>query len=66
MNECRAIMFDAGEPVLRRAQDADEVDPGISISDVVKLVSGVAAVSSFDDEEQRRRVLDLAVNALRR
>lgn len=66
LEQCRTIMFDAGEPLLRRAQDAGEADPDVTISDVVKLVSGVAAVSSFDDAEQRRRVLCLAIGAIRR
>jgi AcrR family transcriptional regulator len=64
--ECRAIMFAAGEPLLIRAQAAGEVDPDVTIGDVVKLVSGVAAVASFDDESQRQRVLNLAINAIRR
>jgi AcrR family transcriptional regulator len=63
--ECRALMFDAGEPLLVRAQEAGVVDPDISISDVVRLVSGVAAVSSYENEEQRRRVLSLAIRGIR-
>lgn len=63
--ECRAMMFDAGEPLLLRAQQAGVVDPDISISDVVRLVSGVAAVSSYEDEEQRGRVLALAIRGIR-
>lgn len=63
--ECRYIMLTAGEPLLVRAQEAGEVIPGITIGDVVKLVSGVAAVASFDDDAQRKRVLDLAINAIR-
>ncbi|HEY1105263.1 MAG TPA: hypothetical protein VGE78_03865 [Agromyces sp.] len=39
--------------------------PDITIGDVVKLVSGVAAVASFDDDVQRNRVLGLAINAIR-
>jgi AcrR family transcriptional regulator len=66
LTECRAIMLSAGEPLLQRAQAAGEVDPDLSIGDVVKLVSGVAAVASFDDEAQRERVLNLAINAIRR
>ena len=65
LGECRALMFDAGEPLLVRAQEAGVVDPEISISDVVRLVSGVAAVSSYEDEAQRRRVLALAVRGIR-
>lgn len=66
LNECRAIMFGAGEPLLERAQASGDADPAVTISDVVKLISGVAAVSSFDDEAQRRRVLALAIGAIRR
>ena len=65
MDQCRAIMFTAGAPLLERAQQAGVADPDVSISDVVKLVSGVAAVSSFEDESQRRRVLALAIGAIR-
>lgn len=64
--ECRSIMLSAGEPLLVRAQEAGEVQPDITIGDVVKLVSGVAAVAAFDDEAQRERVLNLAINAIRR
>lgn len=65
LGECRAIMFEAGEPLLVRAQEAGEVDPDITISDVVRLVSGVAAVSSYEDEAQRKRVLGLAIRGIR-
>ena len=64
--ECRGMMLSAGEPLLQRAQASGEVDPDITIGDVVKLVSGVAAVASYDDEAQRQRVLNLAINAIRR
>ncbi|UJP11540.1 TetR/AcrR family transcriptional regulator [Microbacterium sp. KUDC0406] len=66
LTQCRYIMLSAGEPLLTRAQQAGEVDPGVTISDVVKLVSGVAAVASFEDEAQRERVINLAINAIRR
>ncbi|MCD5346658.1 TetR/AcrR family transcriptional regulator [Agromyces sp. H3Y2-19a] len=65
LGECRSIMLGAGEPLLARAQAAGEVRDDVTIGDVVKLVSGVAAVSSFDDEAQRSRVLGLAINAIR-
>ncbi|MWC00393.1 TetR/AcrR family transcriptional regulator [Agromyces seonyuensis] len=66
LSQCRGVMFGAGEPLLQRAQDAGAVDPALTISDVVKLVSGVAAVASYDDDAQRERVLRLAINAIRR
>ncbi|GAA2855507.1 MAG TPA: TetR/AcrR family transcriptional regulator [Microbacterium sp.] len=66
LTQCRHIMLSAGEPLLSRAQQAGAVDPDITISDVVKLVSGVAAVASYDSPAQRERVLNLAINAIRR
>jgi AcrR family transcriptional regulator len=65
LGECRAIMLTAGEPLLARAQAMGEADPDVTIGDVVKLVSGVAAVA-YEDDVQRDRVLNLAINAIRR
>lgn len=64
LGECRAIMLSAGEPLLVRAQAAGEVASDVTIGDVVKLVSGVAAVA-YEDAAQRDRVLNLAINAIR-
>jgi len=65
LTECRTIMLAAGEPLLVRAQEAGEADPDVTIGDVVKLVSGAAAVA-YEDAAQRDRVLNLAINAIRR
>jgi len=62
--ECRVVMLEAGAPLVERAQQAGAVRTGIDVGDIVKLVSGVTAVS-YDDEEQRRRVLDLAIGSIR-
>jgi len=62
--ECRGVMLGAGEPLLRRAQQDGAVKADLAIADIVKLVAGVSAVA-YDDEEQRRRVLDLAIGSLR-
>lgn len=62
--ECRAAMLGAGDPLVSRAQRSGDVKDGLSVSDIVKLVSGVTAVA-YDDEAQRARVLDLAVGSIR-
>lgn len=63
MAQCRAAMYASGEPLLQRAQDAGAVDPELTISDVVRLVSGVTA-ASYADEAQRDRVLAVAIRGL--
>ncbi|MBO9578818.1 MAG: TetR/AcrR family transcriptional regulator [Microbacteriaceae bacterium] len=61
---CRRTMYEAGEPVLRRAQAAGVARDDVAIEDVVRLIAGVAAVQ-FPDPEQRERVLGLAVDGIR-
>jgi AcrR family transcriptional regulator len=63
--QCRAVMYDAGEPLLERAQASGEIDPALNIRDVVRLIAGVVAVSTYEDEAQRERVLRAAVRGLR-
>lgn len=63
--QCRAIMYGAGEPLLVRAQDSGDVDPALTIRDVVRLIAGVTAVSTYEDDAQRDRVLAAAVRGLR-
>ena len=62
--QCREIMYGAGEPLLQRAQDAGEARTDVSISDVVKLVSGVSGVVA-DSEEQKSRLVRLTVDSIR-
>ncbi len=64
LDSCRIAMYQAGEPVLRRAQAAGVARADTTIEDVVRLVAGVAAVA-FPDAEQRERVLSLAIDAVR-
>ncbi|WP_425954204.1 TetR/AcrR family transcriptional regulator [Xylanimonas sp. McL0601] len=64
MLSCRHAMYGAGEPLLRRAQEAGVVRDDVSIDDVVRLLSGVAGVA-FPDAEQRERVVGLAIDGLR-
>lgn len=64
LQACRVTMYGAGEPVLRRAQEAGEARRDTSIEDVVRLVSGVAAVA-FPDEATRDRVIGLAIDGIK-
>jgi len=61
---CSAAITAAGEPLLRRAQEAGVVRPDTSFSDVVRMVSGIAAIHAVDPE-QIERILDVALDGLR-
>jgi AcrR family transcriptional regulator len=62
---CRTLLYDAGEPLLKRAQEAGAVRADTDISDVLHLVSGIAKVAS-PDPAQSERILDVALDGLRR
>lgn len=61
---CRTSLYDAGEPLLERAQEAGELREDATIGDVIRMVSGIAGVA-FDDDEQRDRVIAMAIDGLR-
>ena len=61
---CRTAITDAGELLLRRAQDAGVVRADTSFSDVGRMVSGIAAIRNADPG-QTERILDLALDGLR-
>jgi predicted peptidase len=61
---CRAAMFEAASPLFERAQAAGEVRTDTKLDDVMRLVSGVTA-SQYEGDEQRARVLGLALGAIR-
>ncbi len=61
---CRAAMYEAANPLFERAQAAGEVRADTSLDDAMRLVSGVTA-SHYESDEQRARVLALALSALR-
>ena len=61
---CRAAMFDASEPLFTRAQEAGEIRADVAFDDVLRMVSGIVAASYVDDE-QRDRVLAIALDGLR-
>jgi AcrR family transcriptional regulator len=61
---CRQSMFEAGTPLLARAQESGAVRPDMGIDDLLRLVSGVSSVA-FPDERQRDRVLGIALDGIR-
>jgi AcrR family transcriptional regulator len=61
---CRAMLYAAGEPLLRRAQDAGIVRRDVTIEEVVRLVAGIAKIPA-DDPADIHRVLAVALDGLR-
>ena len=61
---CRVAFYGAGEPLLRRAQEAGDVRPDVSIDDVVKMVGGIAKIQGTDPETVDR-ILSVALDGLR-
>ncbi|WP_223692922.1 TetR/AcrR family transcriptional regulator [Leifsonia poae] len=61
---CRTAIYGAGGPLLDRAQAAGVVRSDVAIDDVVRMVSGIAGVA-FDDDAQRTKVVELAIDGLR-
>jgi AcrR family transcriptional regulator len=61
---CRVAMYAAGEPLLVRAQDAGEARSDASFDDILRMITGITA-AGFVDEEQRERVLGIALDGVR-
>ena len=57
---CRDALYEFGGPLLTRAQESGEARQNISIDDVMRFVIGVTT-SPFASDEQRERILDMAV-----
>ena len=60
----RAALWEAGEPLLRRAQDARVVRPDVEIGDVISLVIGIAKIPAADPR-QTQHLLRVALDGLR-
>ena len=61
---CRAMLYAAGEPLLRRAQEAGIVRPDVTIEEVGRMVAGIAKIPA-DDPADIQRVLAVALDGLR-
>ena len=54
----------AGEPLLKRAQEAGVVRPDVDIGDVIQMVIGIAKIPAADPE-QTEHILRIALDGLR-
>jgi len=61
---CRAALFESGEPLLKRAQEAGVVRPDVTIAEVIQMVVGIAKIPS-NDPEQNEHILRIALDGLR-
>ncbi|MBV9919192.1 MAG: TetR/AcrR family transcriptional regulator [Solirubrobacterales bacterium] len=61
--ECRAGLFSAGEPLLKRAQDAGAVRPDVEFSQVMHMVVGISKIPG--DPDQIEHILRVALDGLR-
>ena len=62
--ECRASLFAAGAPLLKRAQDAGVVRTDVEFSDVMHMLIGIAKIPAADPG-QTEHVLRIALDGLR-
>jgi AcrR family transcriptional regulator len=61
---CSGAIYDAGEPLLLRAQAAGAVREDVDISDVTKMVAGIAGLRTVGPE-QTKRIVAVALDGLR-
>jgi AcrR family transcriptional regulator len=62
--DCRASLFAAGEPLLKRAQEAGAVRGDVEFSEVMHMVMGIGKVP-LADPVQRDHILRIALDGLR-
>jgi AcrR family transcriptional regulator len=61
---CRASLFAAGEPMLKRAQDAGAVRADVEFSEVMQMVMGIIKIPT-EDPAQTEHILRIALDGLR-
>jgi AcrR family transcriptional regulator len=61
---CRTALFAAGEPLLKRAQEAGVVRPDAEFSEVMQMVMGIAKIPA-SDPGQIEHILRIALDGLR-
>jgi AcrR family transcriptional regulator len=61
---CRGLLLEAGDPLLKRAQQAGEVRPDIDFGDLIQMVGGITKIPS-GDPEQIDHILSIALDGLR-
>jgi AcrR family transcriptional regulator len=61
---CRASMFEAGGPLLVRAQEAREARPDTDLAQIIQLVGGIAKIQGAEPS-QIAHLLEIALDGLR-
>jgi AcrR family transcriptional regulator len=61
---CRADLFIAGEPIMKRAQDAGVVRTDTDFTELIQLIGGIAKIEETAPG-QRDHILDIALDGLR-
>jgi AcrR family transcriptional regulator len=61
---CRTSLYEAGEPLLKSAQDAGVVRKDVSIGEVIQMVVGIAKMPRTDPK-QTEHILRIALDGLR-
>jgi AcrR family transcriptional regulator len=61
---CRTSLWAAGEPLLKRAQEAGVVRPDVTIAEVIQMVVGIAKIPT-SDPGQTAHILRIALDGLR-
>ena len=62
---CKAALYESGGPLLVAAQESGGAREDVNIDDVMRYIIGVTS-SPFGSDEQRDRILQLAIDAVRR
>ncbi len=60
----RTALFEAGDPLLRRAQETGVVRPDVGIAEVIQMVMGIAKIPT-GDPSQNQQILRIALDGLR-
>jgi AcrR family transcriptional regulator len=61
---CRSVLFDAGEPLLARAQAARVVREDTDLGEIIQMVGGIAKIATAD-RDQVEHILRIALDGLR-
>jgi AcrR family transcriptional regulator len=62
-SQCRTGLYEAGEPLLKRAQDAGVVRPDVEFPQVMQMVVGISKIPS--EPVQIEHILRIALDGLR-
>jgi AcrR family transcriptional regulator len=63
-SSCRAALYAAGEPMLKRAQESGAVRPDVEFSDVMQMMAGIGKIPATDPA-QVEHILRIALDGLR-